>query len=161
MHNGFGLLAMVILVFGVGGIRAEASPEKLAPGAGRFEVQHDGQTLPVWYYLPEDPRPDTPVLIVMHGVNRDADRYRDEWMPHAQKYGFILVAPEFSQSAFPGDEGYTLGTKGAFNFIEPVFDAVKAATGNRSERYHLYGHSAGAQFVHRFLYFVPQARVVK
>ena len=133
----------------------------LAPGAGRFEVQHDGRTIPVWYFLPEAARADAPVLVVMHGVNRDADRYRDEWLPHARRYGFVLVAPEFSEAAFPGDAGYTLGTKGAFQWIEPVFDAMKAATGNRSERYHLYGHSAGAQFVHRFLYFVPGARVAK
>jgi hypothetical protein len=124
-------------------------------------VQHDGRTLPVWYYLPEHAREDAPMLIVMHGVNRDADRYRNEWMPHAQRYGFILAAPEFSQAAFPDSDGYTLGGKGAFDFIEPVFDALKSATGNRSERYHLYGHSAGAQFVHRFLYYVPQARVAK
>ncbi|MCX7827493.1 MAG: hypothetical protein N2689_18335, partial [Verrucomicrobiae bacterium] len=81
-----------------------------------------------------------------------------EWLPHARRYGFLLAAPEFSQAAFPGDDGYALGVKTAFRFIEPVFDAVKAATGNRSERYHLYGHSAGAQFVHRFLYFAPRAR---
>ena len=142
---------------------------QLAPGAGRFEVQHGGRAIPVWYFLPDDARADAPVLIVMHGVNRDADRYRDEWEPHARKTGFILVAPEFSKEAFPGDKGYTFGgttdarggARGAFSFIEPIFDAVKAATGNRSERYHLYGHSAGAQFVHRFLYFVPAARVAK
>ncbi|MDP1588284.1 MAG: hypothetical protein Q8M07_11100 [Prosthecobacter sp.] len=139
--------------------QSHAAP--LAPGASSFEVQHDGKAIPVWYYLPEAARSDAPVLIVMHGVNRDADRYRDEWTPHAKKHGFILIAPEFSKEAFPGSDGYNLGTEGAFQFIEPVFDAVKAATGNRSERYHLYGHSAGAQFVHRFLYFVPQARVAK
>ena len=38
---------------------------------------------------------------------------------------------------------------------------MKAATGNRSASYLLYGHSAGAQFVHRYLYFVPEARVAK
>jgi poly(3-hydroxybutyrate) depolymerase len=151
-----------LLIFILALCAAPPSPAApLAPGAGRFEVQHEGKALPVWYFLPDAVRADTPVLIAMHGVNRDADRYRDEWTPYARKYGFILVAPEFSQAAFPGDEGYTLGTKGSFGFIEPVFDAVKAATGNRSERYYLYGHSAGAQFVHRFLYFVAGARVVK
>jgi poly(3-hydroxybutyrate) depolymerase len=144
----------------------QAAP--LTPGAGRFEVAHAGKTIPVWYFLPDTVRADTPILIVMHGVNRDADRYRDEWLPHARKYGFILATPEFSKAAFP-EESYNLGgmadakggAEGAFGFIEPVFDAVQAATGNRSERYYLYGHSAGAQFVHRFLYFVPQARVAK
>jgi poly(3-hydroxybutyrate) depolymerase len=138
-----------------------AASEGLATGTGKFGIQHDGRTLPVWYFLPEKVRPDAPLLIVMHGVNRDADRYRDEWLPHARKYGLILAAPEFSEADFPGTEGYSLNARGAFGFIEPVFDAVKAATGNRSERFHLYGHSAGAQFVHRYLYYVPQARVAK
>lgn len=139
----------------------QAASLKLSPGAGRFEIQHDGRILPVWYFLPENVKADAPVLIVMHGVNRDADRYRNDWMPHAQRYGLILVAPEFSQKDFPETEGYSLEAKGAFGFIEPVFDAVKAATGNRSERFHLYGHSAGAQFVHRYLYYQPQARVAR
>jgi poly(3-hydroxybutyrate) depolymerase len=138
-----------------------ATAAELARGAGRFEVTHEGRTIPVWYFRPEEAGAGARVLIVMHGVNRDADRYRDEWLPYARQYGFILAAPEFSQAAFPGDDGYTLGKLGAFAFIEPVFDAVKAGTGNRSERYFLYGHSAGAQFVHRFLYFVPGARVEK
>lgn len=150
---------------------AGAEPATLAPGQGRFEFKREGKTIPVWYYLPADAKPDTPVLVVMHGVNRDADRYRNEWTPHAQKYGFILVAPEFSKTEFPGDDGYNFGgtvdgqghalpqEKWAFSFIEPIFDAVKAATGNRSAKYNLYGHSAGAQFVHRYLYFVPDARV--
>jgi hypothetical protein len=109
----------------------------------------------------------------MHGVNRDADRYRDDWVPHARRHGFILVVPEFSQRAFPGDDGYNFGgtvdargrpqppDQWAFSLIEPIFDEVRKATQNRSEKFSLYGHSAGAQFVHRFLYFVPQARVDK
>ena len=147
--------------------------ERLSAGAGRFEVAHAGKTIPVWYYLPSGAGPETPVLIVMHGVNRDADRYRDEWLPHAKQYGALLLAPQFSKELFPGEEGYNLGNtldenkrpvsreQWSFSFIEPVFDAAKKATGNRSSRYFLYGHSAGAQFVHRFLYFVPQARVAK
>ena len=155
---------LFLVVAGAAGvICADASPAKLASGAGRFEITHEGMKLPVWYYLPEDARPDSPILIVMHGVNRDPDRYRDEWMPHAKRYGFIVAAPGFSKEAFPDGEDYTFGAKpggpSSFGFIEPVFDAVKAATGNRSERYRIYGHSAGAQFVHRFLYSVPNARV--
>jgi poly(3-hydroxybutyrate) depolymerase len=155
------LLTLTFLGLVLAGPSVGAAPEKLTTGAGRFEIHHDGRTLPVWYFLPENVRPDAPVLIVMHGVNRDADRYRDEWLPHARRYGLVLAAPEFSQKDFPETDGYSLEAKGAFGFIEPVFDAVKAATGNRSERFHLYGHSAGAQFVHRYLYYVPQARVAK
>ena len=139
----------------------------LTPGAGRFEFRRSTMTIPVWYFLPEKLSPQSPVLFVMHGVGRDANRYRDEWKEHAEKHHFILVVPEFSEAAFPGSDGYSLGEgKGAkpgaassYSFLEPIFDAVKTATGNRSERYHLFGHSAGAQFVHRYLYFMPEARV--
>lgn len=146
-------------------------PVEMKSGAGCFDFTHGGKTIPVWYFLPSSARPDTPVLFVMHGVKRDAERYRDEWLPHARKRGFILVTPEFSEKDFPGSDSYNSGNtvdeKGrplpraqwSFSFLEPVFDAVKKATGNRSERYSIYGHSAGAQFVHRYLYFMPEARV--
>jgi poly(3-hydroxybutyrate) depolymerase len=145
----------------------------LSAGAGRFEFVHGGTTIPVWYYLPEGVRPDAPVLFVMHGVNRDADRYRNEWEPHAAKHGFILLCPQFTNADFPGEESYNFGNlldskrrlrpreRWSFRFLEPIFDEVRKATGNRSERYHLYGHSAGAQFVHRYLFFMPEARIAR
>jgi hypothetical protein len=106
-------------------------------------------------------------------VNRDAERYRNEWIQHAKDYSFVLIAPEFSEREFPGDSGYNFGgtvdqeghslprPQWAFSLIEPIFDDVRRATGNRTERFYLYGHSAGAQFVHRYLYFVPGAHVAK
>ncbi|HEX4130715.1 MAG TPA: CapA family protein [Pirellulales bacterium] len=150
-----------------------ASAATLSPGLGRFEATHAGRSIPVWYFVPDDAGADTPVLIVMHGVNRDADRYRDEWVPHARRYGFIVLAPEFSKEAWPGEDRYNSGNtlddqsrplpreQWSFSYIEPVFDAAKKSLGNRTKQYYLYGHSAGAQFVHRFLYHVPEARVAK
>ncbi len=149
----------------------QTAPKALAPGEGRFEFTYGDKTIAVWYHLPKNTKPDMPVLLVMHGVKRDAERYRNDWLPHARKYGFILVVPEFSEANFPGPDAYSYGgtvdakdrpqprEKWAFSFLEPLFDQVKVATGNRSSKYHLYGHSAGAQFVHRYLYFVPGARV--
>jgi hypothetical protein len=95
----------------------------------------------------------------------------EDWIPYARARQFLLVVPEFSQDQFPLDEGYIYGNtvdpaghavprdQWSFSMIEPIFDAVRARTGNLSPRYAIYGHSAGAQFVQRFLYFVPQARV--
>jgi poly(3-hydroxybutyrate) depolymerase len=127
----------------------------------------------VWYYLPEHRDAHTPILIVMHGVTRHAERYRNDWLPHAKKYGVILVTPEFSEKNFPGAAAYAYGgaidahgqrrpkEQWTFSFLEPLFDQVKLATSNSTATYYLYGHSAGAQFVHRYLYFVPKARVAK
>lgn len=150
-----------------------AAQAKLNPGAGRFDFTKNGKTIPVWYYLPEKHDAKTPILFVMHGVKRNGEHYRNDWLPHAKKYGVILLAPEFSEKDFPGAAFYNYGgavdSKGhrrpedqwTFSYLEPIFDQVRVATGNSTATYYLYGHSAGAQFVHRYLYFLPKARVAK
>jgi poly(3-hydroxybutyrate) depolymerase len=153
--------------------RAATTPkDALPPGDGSFTFDGwAGPPICVWYHLPEAIGPATPVLFVMHGVNRDADRYRDEWSALADQHGFVLVVPEFNEASFPGSAGYNLGNildrdgrpvpreRWSFSALEPLFDRVRALTGTRVERYDLYGHSAGAQFVHRYVMFMPDARV--
>lgn len=149
----------------------EAGPA-LPAGDGTFSFDGwAGPPVRVWYHRPGTVRPDTPVLFVMHGVNRDADRYRDQWSALAAQHGFVLVVPEFDAAHFPGGTAYNLGNvfdeagqpvpreRWSFSVLEPLFDRVRALTGTRVERYDLYGHSAGAQFVHRYLMYVPQARI--
>ena len=144
----------------------------LPSGDGRFVFDGwAGPPIPVWYHLPRQVQADTPVLFVMHGVNRDADRYRDQWSALARQYGFILVVPEFDREHFPGAAAYNLGNvfdpagkpiprgQWSFSAIEPLFDQVRELTGTRVGAYDLYGHSAGAQFVHRYVLFVPDARL--
>lgn len=130
-----------------------------------------GPDIPVWYQLPDRVTAATPVVFVMHGVNRDADRYRDEWADLARIYGFIVIVPEFSQQDFPGSRGYNTGNfvaedraplpraRWSFSAIEPLFDDARQRFGTRVARYTIYGHSAGAQFVHRYVMFTPEARI--
>ena len=47
----------------------------------------------------------------------------------------------------------------SFAAIEPLFDETRRRFGTAAERYTIYGHSAGAQFVHRFVMFMPEARI--
>jgi alpha-beta hydrolase superfamily lysophospholipase len=108
----------------------------------------------------------------MHGVKRNGKTYRDNWAPHSKKYGFLLLVPEFSAADYPG-EAYAQGNildrtgkpvpreKWAFTAVERLFDHAKKLTGSRAEKYHLYGHSAGGQFVHRFVLFMPEARYAR
>lgn len=162
------MMALAILagLFATGAAAAE--PE----ARGRFVFAGwQGPPMPVWYQLPERIAADTPVVVVMHGVNRDADRYRDEWAPLALAGGFILVVPEFAGTDFPGSLGYNTGyfagadgslrprALWSFAAIEPLFDDVRTRFGTQTARYTLYGHSAGAQFVHRFVMFMPEARI--
>lgn len=148
---------------------AEAGPTQ---ARGRFVFSGwDGPPLPVWYQRPKTVTPATRVVIVMHGVNRDADRYRDEWSGLALSCDFIVIVPEFGNADFPGSAGYNTGFFAdadgtlrprrlwSFAAIEPLFDEVRRRMGTDAERYTLYGHSAGAQFVHRYVMFMPEARI--
>ncbi|MBM4296840.1 MAG: hypothetical protein FJ143_03780 [Deltaproteobacteria bacterium] len=151
---------------------AETGP--LAPGAGQFLFsQREGaaeRSIKVWTYRPKQMAADAPVLFVMHGVQRDAERYRDEWQRYAEREAALLLVPEFSAASFPGSANYSSAkpkAQGAdedfapavYTAIENIFDrAVGSATLTTTE-YRLYGHSAGAQFVHRFVMFNPRARV--
>ncbi len=106
---------------------------------------------------------DAPVVIVMHGVNRNADDYAANWETLAREYGLRIYAPEFSADSFPGAALYNLGGIGtdgpyAYSAIEPLFDAIMQR-GGTAEGYFLFGHSAGAQFVHRALLFEDLPRL--
>jgi poly(3-hydroxybutyrate) depolymerase len=148
-----------------------SAPGRAAPARDNFLYEQAGRKVRVWHYAPAGLPADAPVLIVMHGVGRNGEDYLNDWVPAAEAKRFLLVVPEFSKVDFPGEEGYIYGNtvdeagqprpraEWSFGMIEPIFDAVRARLGNTSDTYRLYGHSAGAQFVQRFLYFVPEARV--
>lgn len=142
-------------------------------GAGRFSVAGaapDGSAIRVWSYRPADFAANDRIVIVMHGVLRNADRYRDTWIAAAKANRLLVLAPEMSKAQFPGAAGYNLGNmvsrdgdplppeRWAWAVVEKVFDAARAATGSQRQSYALYGHSAGAQFVHRLVLFAEDAR---
>lgn len=150
-------------------------PPLIAPGCGSFRFADDRGSagrppLTVWYHRPPGLSDTAPIVFVMHGVKRDADYYRDNWMAAAERFGFLLLCPEFTKVDYPSRTAYQLGNlvDGAggplpkagwtFGVIERLFDFVRETTGNASERYHIYGHSAGGQFVHRLALFLPEAR---
>lgn len=128
----------------------------------------------VWMYSPTD-RPDTlPLVIMLHGAERNASAYLDQWARVADLYQLVVLAPTFDKDNFKGSDRYNLGNvwnekekrfiperEWTFSVIEPMFDQFVKAVGSRESQYYLSGHSAGAQFVHRFLYFVPDNRAAK
>jgi poly(3-hydroxybutyrate) depolymerase len=158
------LLACAALTIG------QAAAAELPEGSSDYVFSDwDGTPLRVYTYRPANVAADQPIMIVMHGVERDADRYRDEWIAVAKKTGLIIAAPEFSDKKFPKSTNYNLGGLGkrqrengiasAFDAIEPLFDDLRQRTGSPRQKYYLYGHSAGAQFVHRFVFAKPDARI--
>ena len=135
----------------------------------------DGPEIPVWAYVPTGVDvTEAPILIMMHGAKRNPARYLLEWAPYAEEYGFIVLGPEFARKDFRGSSRYNRGdvftrqddeyvlkneSEWTFSAIEPLFDYTVEALGSKQNAYTLYGHSAGSQFTHRYLYYKPDARV--
>jgi poly(3-hydroxybutyrate) depolymerase len=166
------LLAVLLLIAGPAAGQAPVAPvppASVPPALAAAGVQRfifsawAGPALPVWYLRPASATADAPVLFVMHGVGRDADRYIGEWVALAAAHGIVIVVPEFSQASFPQAAGYNNGgllapdgtarprEQQAWSTLDPVFEAIVARERLSATRYTLYGHSAGAQFVHRFV----------
>jgi poly(3-hydroxybutyrate) depolymerase len=159
------------------GTPATATAEALLPfGSSTFTFSNwAGPAIRVWAFVPEGINPATaPILIVMHGQNRDADRYEAQWRGPAAACGFIAMVPEFSRDQFPTSREYNLGDitarsgsglnpRAAWTFaaIEPLFDEAVARLGGQQTGYTLYGHSAGSQFVHRFALTQRDTRAVR
>jgi poly(3-hydroxybutyrate) depolymerase len=120
----------------------------------------------VFLHRPAGWRPGGPVAVVMHGMGRNADGYRDAWVAASEAHGFLVICPEFSNAKFPGVEFYNYGNARApeaawtFFALDRAVAAALASVGAPETPFALYGHSAGAQFVHRYLLLTgaPRAR---
>lgn len=123
---------------------------------------HADRELVVHTYRPARCDARCPLQFVLHGVSRNAAGYRDYWAEAAEQHGFVVVSPLFTREVWGGAAAYNRGgvdvtddrSRWAFAAIEHLFDEI--ADGRKD--YRLFGHSAGAQFVHRFLYFMPNNR---
>lgn len=125
----------------------------------------DGEkTIHLYYYIPEGDIASMPVQIVMHGMGRNGDGYFNVWVQEADKYGFILLTPTFSDEQFAEEsyqQGNILGPDGKFNrredmtysIVDGIFEYFLDHSESKARKFNIYGHSAGAQFVHRYLMF--------
>ncbi|MBI9035553.1 MAG: hypothetical protein JEZ03_13890 [Bacteroidales bacterium] len=126
----------------------------------------------VWTYKPKAWTDTNKILFVMHGMNRNAEDYLDSWRQFAEAYRLLLVAPEFANDNFQEmsddyQEGNVLDASGALNpkaewaftVVENIFDTIIRNNQYASYSYHIFGHSGGAQFVHRMLLFLPENRI--
>ena len=84
-----------------------------------------------------------PILFSFHGASRNADDYRDFWINMANENEFMVFAPEFSSSNYPGlGDNYLMGNvfedgdnpeagelnspnHWTFSVIEPLFEYIK------------------------------------
>ncbi len=124
----------------------------------------------VWAYRPEQFDEESAILFVMHGTLRNGETYRKPWVKLADRWGCLVLVPEFSSEHYPGSNMYHFGNmrdrrgepvereKWTFSAVEHLFDHVVEAVGSRRKGYCMFGHSAGGQFVHRLMLMHDQPR---
>lgn len=128
-------------------------------GAVRWKTR-DGHALTARVYRPHDFDPSRgPIWFVLHGASRDVERYVKAAAPVAERYGALVVVPNVTKEAYPKGSDYTLNET-LYAEIERLFDGVRGSLRGSQRGYYLFGHSAGAQFVHRMLTFLPRARAL-
>ena len=123
---------------------------------------HPDRPMRVYTYRPRQCDSTCPMLIALHGESRKASAMRDHFEIAADRYGFLVVAPEFSEKHWPRAADYNLGlvadekdrNRWTYSVIERLFDEMR----DGQKDYRLFGHSAGAQFAHRMAMLMPENR---
>jgi len=108
-------------------------------------------------YVPEVRSSEPRLVVSIHGANRNADAHARLLSAYAETYGVVLLVPHFSAARY-GDY-QRLGRVGrgqrADLALHRIITEAAALIGIPAERFHLFGFSAGAQFVHRYAMAYP------
>lgn len=157
---------------------ARAAPlPAIHPGAGAFSLRVQARDVDVFYYRPDGLSERSPVLIVLPGAGRNAWDYRDHWIEAADAFGVLVLALHYPERRYPRFWNYNIAgmisdvvvdrstrtlasyrivddrTRWLFDDVDLVFDSAVRALALETDRYDLFGHSAGGQFLHRFALF--------
>ena len=125
----------------------------------------------VFYSLPEEVNDETMILFIIHGASRDAKGYLKDFFPHIQGKNLIAVAPQFSEDYYPhyaflnrsqiDGKKLTTDSPKLDNVLGDIFEVLSSQHKIRNDKYRIYGHSGGAQFVQRYLLFSNDSRIDK
>ncbi len=152
---------------------AKGTIDQVGPPYGYVFKEWDGPPLDIITYIPTEATKDTPILIVIPGASRDAQRFHASWLDLAKRKHFSVLTIGAGKKYFPDEYSYNAGgvispddepikeKLWLFSAIKPIFLDFKSRYGFRAEKFYLFGHSAGGGFVHRYLLFMPSAPVFK
>jgi pimeloyl-ACP methyl ester carboxylesterase len=137
--------------------------DPIPAGSSKLDLDLDGTRLEVFVHKPESYRGEK-LLVVMHGVNRNADEYRDHAVGLAQRFGMLVAAPKFDEVRFPSrayQRGGILKADGSaaepkewtYAYIPKVAAALREREAKPQMPFWVIGHSAGGQFCMRMAAF--------
>jgi len=156
------LLPLVCLLAGVVA-QVPTIAADVPAGKAELTVKVGPVELTVYTYRPERWSGER-LLVVMHGVLRNADEYRDHAIAMGDRFDALIVAPKFDNERFPSrayQRGGILRADGSaappeewtYARIPELAAAFRQRTGKPDAKLFVIGHSAGGQFVVRMSAF--------
>jgi poly(3-hydroxybutyrate) depolymerase len=127
-----------------------------------FALQTD-QRFSYWLYVPtvhQNTTEPLPLVVIMHGTARTAERYRTMYSEFAEQHGCIVLAPLFPAGIIDPEDlhGYKRIGYHDIRFDRLLLDMVDQIGRRyrvRTEKFLMHGFSGGGQFAHRFTYLHP------
>jgi len=102
------------------------------------------------------------VLVSVHGTDGVPEPYMTMCLEDADKYDLVVVAPRFDYPTFPNYDtlNLELGAMRSDLWLLGVIEEVAQKVRIHKEKFWLFGHSKGGQFVQRFVRAHPD-RIMK
>lgn len=137
--------------------------DPLPAGSSKVVMDFDGLELEVYAHKPAQ-WDGKRALIVFHGVNRNADEYRDHAIGMGERFGMLVVAPKFDEARFPSrkyqrggileEDGSAADAKAwTYAYVPRIAARVRELETKPDMKHWLIGHSAGGQFCMRMAAF--------
>jgi poly(3-hydroxybutyrate) depolymerase len=141
-----------------------AEPQAIPAGKGEIAVTINDAPLQVFTYRPAT-YTDGPLILVFHGILRNADEYRDHAAGMGDRFGALIAAPKFDDVRFPRrryqqagiveeDGRPTPADQRTGASIPKIVAEIRRRENRPDLKYYLIGHSAGGQFLVRSSAFV-------
>ncbi len=153
-----------LVAFASGSVPARAAGDAFPDGRGQLEVEVSGKKITVFTYRPARYH-DGPLIVVFHGLQRNAETYRDNAIVLGDQFNALIAAPLFETNRFPS-EAYQRGgvlKKGklqpqedwTYSLVPQIVAELRRRAGRPDLPYYFIGHSAGGQFLVRMTAFLP------
>ena len=149
-------------------------------GSGKFVIDggfDPNKTITIFYHQPKSFTTHSQVLFTIPGAGRNAADYRNALIAASEKYGVLILSPQYAEDDYAGFWSYNLAgmiydvnvkdstfkinhqpNQWIFNDFDRIFDLVRQEINLKEDRYDMFGHSAGGQILHRLALFHPRSK---
>ena len=150
--------------------------ENLQKGTGVYKFAEptgaNSDPINIHYYYPEKWKNGDKIFVVFHGSSRNAENFIKGLKTYAEEKNFLLICPEFTNKKYPYSRYYNFGhvlskskltptNEWTYNTANRIIDDVKKRAGASKSKIIFFGHSAGGQFIHRYLFLADKIKADK